>query len=106
MRCGSALRSRCGSTSCGRPIVPSCYPAAPRTRLRGLRALAGSAKPANCNACKQHDTDECSIDREGPSREPLEDAQEAPDRDEGREAGDDETNDQHRPAMRVEARVP
>src|ERR1700724_823237 len=47
-----------------------------------------SAQPSGRHAREQYRADKCPADGEGPSREALEDAQKAPDRDKGREAGD------------------
>src|SRR6202035_3652773 len=44
-----------------------------------------SAEPSGRHAREQYRADKCPVDGEGPSREALEDAQKAPDRDKGRE---------------------
>jgi hypothetical protein len=64
-----------------------------------------SAEPSGRHAREQYRADKCPVDGEGPSREALEDAQEAPDRDKGREAGDDEADGEHQPAVRIETGV-
>ena len=64
-----------------------------------------SAEPSGRHAREQYRADKCPVDGEGPSREALEDAQKAPDRDKGREAGDDEADGEHQPAVRIEAGV-
>src|ERR1700738_607254 len=64
-----------------------------------------SAEPSGRHAREQYRADKCPVDGEGPSREALEDAQEAPDRDKGREAADNEADGEHQPAVRIEAGV-
>src|ERR1700694_5593019 len=62
-----------------------------------------SAEPSGRHAREQYRADKCPVDGEGLSREALEDAQKAPDRDKGREAADNQADDEHQPAMRIEA---
>ena len=64
-----------------------------------------SAEPSGRHAREQYRADKCPVDGEGPSREALEDAQKAPDRDKGREAADNEADGEHQPAVRIEAGV-
>src|ERR1700720_2693053 len=64
-----------------------------------------SAQPSGRHAREQYRADKCPVDGEGPSREALEDAQKAPDRDKGREAADNEADGEHQPAVRIEAGV-
>src|ERR1700726_518046 len=64
-----------------------------------------SAEPSGRHAREQYRADKCPVYGEGPSREVLEDAQKAPDRDKGREAGEDEADSEHQPAVRIEAGV-
>src|SRR5580700_4240408 len=64
-----------------------------------------SAEPSGRHAREQYRADKCPVDAEGPSREALEDAQKAPDRDKGREAADNEADGEHQPAVRIEAGV-
>ena len=65
-----------------------------------------SAEPSGRHAREQYRADKCPVDGEGPSREALEDAQKAPDRDKGREAADNQADGEHQPAVRIEAGVP
>src|ERR1700730_1644795 len=62
-----------------------------------------SAEPSGRHAREQYRADKCPVDGEGPSREALEDAKKAPDRDKGREAADNEADGEHQPAVRIEA---
>jgi hypothetical protein len=64
-----------------------------------------SAEPSGRHAREQYRADKCPVYGEGPSREALEDAQKAPDRDKGREAGDDEADGEHQPAVGIETGV-
>ena len=64
-----------------------------------------SAEPSGRHAREQYRADKCPVDGEGPSREALEDAQKAPDRDKGREAADNQADGEHQPAVRIEAGV-
>src|ERR1700719_3719201 len=64
-----------------------------------------SAQPSGRHAREQYRADKCPVDGEGPSREALDDAQKAPDRDKGREAADNEADGEHQPAVRIEAGV-
>jgi hypothetical protein len=64
-----------------------------------------SAEPSGRHAREQYRADKCPVDGEGPSREALEDAHNAPDRDKGREAADNEADGEHQPAVRIEAGV-
>src|ERR1700730_11452072 len=64
-----------------------------------------SAEPSGRHAREQSRADKSPVEGEGPSREALEDAQKAPDRDKGREAADNQADGEHQPAVRIEAGV-
>jgi hypothetical protein len=65
-----------------------------------------SPEPSGRHTREQYRADKFPVDGEGPSREALEDAQKAPDRDKGREAADNQADGEHQPAVRIEAGVP
>src|SRR5580704_4113657 len=61
-----------------------------------------SGEPADIDADQDHDAEQEAIDHERPAREVFENAHQAPDREEGRDRGDDNADEQHAPAVSAE----